>query len=122
MTLLTSTLLHESDPTEHFVRERAYFLWIDRGCPLGDDLSHWFTAEQQMLVAGEPAAAAPTPAAVPPPTLTIRHTLAAHLADPAHRFHNPEHSSDERTRVVAGEARQRVRGRRQGGKLRAQPK
>jgi hypothetical protein len=89
---------------------------------MGDDWSHWFTAEQQMLVAGEPAAAAPTPAAEPPPTLSIRHTLAAHLADPAHRFHSPEHSSDDRTRVIAGEAPQRVRGRRQGGKLRAKSK
>lgn len=43
---------------------------------------------------------------------SIRETLATHLTDPAHRFHSPAGSHDNRTTVSAGGALQRMRGRR----------
>lgn len=43
---------------------------------------------------------------------SIRETLATHLSDPAHRFHSPAGSHDNRTTVSAGGALQRMRGRR----------
>jgi len=43
---------------------------------------------------------------------SIRETLATHLSDPAHRFHAPAGSHDNRTTVSAGGALQRMRGRR----------
>jgi hypothetical protein len=53
---------------------------------------------------------------------SIKTTVAAHLSDPAHRFHAPGAVHDGRLDVIAGEARQRVRGRRFGGSLRSKPK
>ena len=110
----------EPEPQEEQIRQRAYFLWLDRGCPGGGDWEHWFTARQELLAAiGRQAADAPSPASA---HFSIRNTQAAHLSDPSHRFHWTGAAHDNRLDVVAGEARQRVRGRRFGGSLRAQPK
>ena len=62
------------------------------------------------------------PTADTPAALSIKNTVAAHLSDPTHRFHAPGSKHDIRLDVVAGEARQRVRGRHFGGSLRAQQK
>jgi hypothetical protein len=113
----------ESEPPEERIRERAYFLWIERGCPQGEDLEHWFMAKQQLQTAGDLAAADNPPRKhATAARLSIGNTLAAHLSDPTHRFHAPGTARDHRLDVVEGEARQRVRGRHFGGSLRAQPK
>jgi hypothetical protein len=31
------------------VREIAYLLWLDEGCPEGEDLRHWCTAEKKWI-------------------------------------------------------------------------
>lgn len=91
------------------IRELAYFFWVDAGCPAGDDLTHWLAAETQVLLD------TPVPApANSSPHFSIRETVAQHDSDPTHRFHDPSKSHDARTDVVAGEARQRVRGRHSG--------
>lgn len=94
--------------TETRIRELAYFLWVDAGCPPNDDLSHWLVAER--TVRAETPDAAPTPSQ----HFSIRATLAEHNSDPTHRFHDPAKVHDARLDVVAGEARQRVRGRHGG--------
>jgi hypothetical protein len=41
-------------PTEHSkdeIARRAYFIYLDRGCPQGEDVQHWFEAEAQALMA-----------------------------------------------------------------------
>jgi len=97
-------LFRPASVTETRIRELAYFLWVDAGCPPNDDLSHWFTAEKLVL------ADTPDPAQ----HFSIRATLAEHNSDPTHRFHDPAKVHDARLDVVAGEARQRVRGRHGG--------
>lgn len=39
------------------IRERAYFLWLEEGCPEGQAERHWLAA--QALVEGEPPEPAP---------------------------------------------------------------
>jgi hypothetical protein len=94
--------------TETRIRELAYFLWVDAGCPPNDELSHWYLAEKTVLAA---TSATPPPSS---PHYSIRATLAEHQSDPTHRFHDPAKVHDTRLDVVAGEARQRVRGRHSG--------
>ena len=48
-------------------------------------------------------------------SFSIRKTVAGNLTDPAHRFHGLGKSHDFRSNVAAGEAPQRVRGRRHTG-------
>lgn len=45
-------------PAVERIREIAYQLWLDAGCPDGQDAAHWFEAET--LVANE-AAVRPAP-------------------------------------------------------------
>ena len=99
------------------IREQAYYHWIDNGCPNGDDLGHWFAAEQQVLTT-----LAEDHVASPSPHFSIRETVAAHDADPTHRFHAPAALHDSRLDVVAQEARQRVRARQPGGMNRSASK
>ena len=35
------------------IREMAYFLWLDEGCPEGEEERHWTTAEA-LLIESEP--------------------------------------------------------------------
>ena len=115
--------LNESERLEARIRERAYFLWLERGRPPGEDCDHWFTAKQQLLTESVPPDADRSPPGQDQTShFTIEKTLATHLADPAHRFHAPGQAHDARLDVVAGEARQRVRGRHHDSSLRAQPK
>ena len=46
----TDDELLEKDRREHAVRERAYEIWENEGCPHGRDLEHWLSAEQQVSV------------------------------------------------------------------------
>jgi len=112
-----SPLASSAVSLEDKIREQAYYRWIENGCPHGDDLSHWLAAEQQVL-ATPPAEQAATPA----PHFSIRETIAAHDADPTHRFHAPSALHDSRLDVVAHEARQRVRARQAGGMNRSAAK
>ena len=104
------------------IRERAYFRWLDLGRPDGDDQAHWFWARQQLMVQDLAPELQPTPGADTAPHFSIQNTVADHLADPTHRFHDRATPHDARLDVVAGEARQRVRGRHFDSSLRAQPK
>ena len=100
------------------IRERAYFRWLDLGCPHGDDQAHWFWAREQLIALAQPAGerAAPAPAAA---HFSIQDTVASGLSDPTHRFHDRQTPRDARLNVVEGEARQRVRGRHFDSSLRA---
>ena len=110
----------ESGSLEDRIRERAYFLWLERGRPPGEDRAHWLAAEQQLLA--EFASERPPQADGPSRHFSIHKTVSAHLGDPTHRFHGPGAAHDDRVSVVAGAARQRVRGRRPGGSLKSRPK
>ena len=35
-------------PTEDSIRLRAYELWQEKGCPMGDDKTDWLEAERQL--------------------------------------------------------------------------
>lgn len=57
-----------SQDAERRIRERAYQIWQENGCPEGSDHEHWFLAEQEVAATALPttdgATAAP-PNAVP---------------------------------------------------------
>ena len=36
---------------EQSIRERAYHLWIESGCPDGNAEAHWLTAQREVLSA-----------------------------------------------------------------------
>jgi hypothetical protein len=104
--IMNPPLPSSHDPaTEARIRELAYYLWVDAGCPPNNELAHWYDAEKRVLAETRHVVAPPSP------HYSIRATLAEHESDPAHRFHNPAHAQDARRGVVAGEARQRVRSR-----------
>lgn len=110
-------------PPEGQVRQRAYFLWLEQGCPEGEDLAFWYAAQQELLEEQEAEARhKPASGKNPPDHFSIRHTLTDRRSDPSHRFHAPGTPHDDRLDVIAGEARQRVRGRRFDNSPRAQPK
>jgi DUF2934 family protein len=44
------------------IRERAYTIWADAGCPDGGDREHWLQAEAEIVVEEQEAVAAPAPA------------------------------------------------------------
>ncbi|RFC50668.1 MAG: Protein of unknown function (DUF2934) [Verrucomicrobia bacterium] len=96
------------------IRTRAYFLWLDRGCPQGQHHTHWLEAERLQQRAAAHV--------VDPAHHTIRMTVAANQSDPAHHYHSPASAHDDRVKVAAGEAPQRIRGRHFGGSLRPQAK
>jgi hypothetical protein len=106
----------QTEPPDNLIRQRAYSLWLECGCPHGGDWEHWFAAKQQILAETQAATAKAqlTPEGASAP-FSIRHTLDAHQSDPTHRFHALAKAHDDRLDVVAGEARQRVRGRRYSG-------
>jgi len=110
-------------PPEDQVRQRAYFLWLEQGCPEGEDLAFWYAAQQELLEERQTAAPEkPASGKNAPDHFSIRHTLTDHRSDPTHRFHAAGAPHDDRLDVIAGEARQRVRGRHFDNSLRAQPK
>ena len=100
------------EPPEAWIRERAYYLWLTRGCPQGDDLQDWLDAKAQFTAETSPATARLYPNT--DDTLqhfSIRETIDQHQSDPAHRFHAPSVAHDARLNVAANEAPQRIRGR-----------
>jgi len=40
-------------PTEQAIRERAYAIWEEEGCPDGNHLEHWRRAEDEINSADE---------------------------------------------------------------------
>lgn len=52
-----------SQDVEHRIRERAYQIWQEKGCPEGSDHEHWFLAEQEVASAAAPEANGKKPAA-----------------------------------------------------------
>lgn len=118
----SSVSLPDTALPEHQIRERAYFRWIDLDRPHGDDQAHWFWAREQLAAELVPPIDSPTSPEPAPEHFSIRRTLASGASDPTHRYHAPATAHDARLDVVAGEARQRVRGRHFDSSLRAQPK
>ncbi|PWC52812.1 DUF2934 domain-containing protein [Azospirillum sp. TSO22-1] len=51
-----------SQDVEHRIRERAYQIWQDKGCPDGSDHEHWFLAEQEVAAAAPPKSNGKKPA------------------------------------------------------------
>lgn len=45
-----------SADVEQRIRERAYSIWLERGCPEGCDQDHWLEAEQALRSKSEPQA------------------------------------------------------------------
>ncbi len=43
---------------EQRVRERAYAIWLEQGCPEGRDGDHWLQAERDIRLPAEPGIAA----------------------------------------------------------------
>jgi hypothetical protein len=41
-------------PPEDEVARKAYFIYLDQGCPQGQDKQHWFEAEAQLVAARIP--------------------------------------------------------------------
>lgn len=39
----------DDTPSEGKIRDRAYQLWQQSGCPSGKDVAHWLQARQQLL-------------------------------------------------------------------------
>jgi len=102
----------QQEPPEAWIRERAYYLWLNRGCPQGDDQQDWLAAKAQLTAEAGPATTTLYPKA--DDTLqhfSIRQTLDQHESDPAHRFHAPSVVHDSRLNVAANEMPQRIRGR-----------
>jgi hypothetical protein len=59
----------EHPTTEDEIRQIAYQLWLDEGCPHGRDRDHWFKAEsvwREQQTAKQPAKAKRKPAAAAP--------------------------------------------------------
>lgn len=55
-TLAPSDAIPEGTPlSEARIADRAYFRWLDRGCPTGDDLRDWFEAEEELRKDGDGA-------------------------------------------------------------------
>ena len=116
---------HVSESLDKLIGQRAYSVWLDRGCPHGEDLEHWYIAKQQILTSIAQAAVENSRHSVSNEALAhfaIEKTLAAHHDDPAHRFHAPGTAHDYRQNVSAGAAPQRMRGRHLSGSLRAAQK
>jgi hypothetical protein len=38
-------------PSEDEIARKAYFMYLDQGCPQGQDRRHWFEAEAQVIAA-----------------------------------------------------------------------
>lgn len=70
-----------SADVEHRIRERAYAIWLEEGCPDGHDQEHWALAERQVLA--ETAADAEPPDTLPPaPSAPVTEPVAAPARKP----------------------------------------
>lgn len=72
-----------SQDAERRIRERAYQIWQEKGCPEGSDHEHWFLAEQEVVVTAPPKTAtkkAPAKASEAPKPATERKPRARKAA------------------------------------------
>ena len=46
------------DRTHKAIEERAYFLWLEAGCPSGQEVLHWLQAEAEVELGRHPDPAA----------------------------------------------------------------
>ncbi|MEO6992755.1 MAG: DUF2934 domain-containing protein [Lacunisphaera sp.] len=83
------------------IRERAYYLWLDRGCPTGHDEAIWHAAHA--LLHGHAA----------PQAIHHEQDVADRKSDPLHHFHDRTKSPDLRRDVASSGAVQRRRARAQ---------
>ena len=60
-----------SRPFETLIAARAYEIWQDRGCPNGEDLTHWLQAEAELKDGIEQADGAGTAQEASSPTPMI---------------------------------------------------
>ncbi|WP_247893263.1 DUF2934 domain-containing protein [Azospirillum endophyticum] len=86
---------------EQRVRDRAYAIWLEEGCPDGRDADHWFHAERAVLAETAPIAdIAPVVAVVKAPRKTTnakpRTVVKTAVAEPAPAA--PPKASKPRTR------------------------
>ncbi len=92
--------MKNTPPTDDEIRERAYYLWLDHGCPPDRDQEIWFAA--QVLL--HDRANRPHP--------SVQQARDARQSDPQHHFHSPAILRDVRPEVARSGAPQRARGRR----------
>jgi hypothetical protein len=67
-------------------RELAYYRWVDRGCPTGDEWADWFAAEAALRAEPEPSAQL---ARVVPPVVAVIPEAATGAGGPASRGRHP---------------------------------
>lgn len=65
---------------EQRIRDRAYAIWLEQGCPDGRDGDHWLQAERE-IVAQARAAAVPEPM-VKAPRKSVKKAKAGPTAPP----------------------------------------
>jgi hypothetical protein len=96
-----------SPSLEAQIREAAYFQWLDRGCPLGDEWNDWFAVENRL--ANGPASRPSEPRG-----LNSAHGSPAggHATERQHVNATTSHP-DRRPGILAGGAAQRSRARHQ---------
>lgn len=92
-----------TEPTAAEIRERAYYLWLEHGCPPDRDQEMWFNAK---ILLHDRASQH---------ELNDRRMLDARQPNPQHRFHNPAASQDLRSAIAKSGAPQRRRANRPEG-------
>jgi hypothetical protein len=98
---------------EDQIREAAYFDWLDRGCPVGDEWAHWFAAEQQLAVVSPGTEQAGRAHATP----RFQYLLTSGQGtEPSLHLHATPKVRDDRPEIRAGGAVQRTRARQHGGR------
>jgi hypothetical protein len=50
----TKSSAHDQLAFEQAVRQRAYQIWEECGCPQGNDAAHWLQAERDVLAKQKP--------------------------------------------------------------------
>lgn len=53
---MAKQIIDAMKPTHEQITQRAYEIYLKRGCPEGCDLEHWLEAERQLSAEAEPAA------------------------------------------------------------------
>ncbi len=43
----------ENEVKPEDIRKEAYFQWLNRGCPIGDELTDWVAAERRLAAQGD---------------------------------------------------------------------
>ncbi len=45
--------LKENEITPELIQQEAYYQWLSRGCPIGDELADWVAAERKLAAQGD---------------------------------------------------------------------